>query len=183
MHGLFHCFEADLQTPTPPPPNNLMSFCMHVWRHPAHIWHSPSVAHHPTPPRAGMADPAPVVQTFFVDDDIKGGTILDAVLTLVDARHCLQHLREERPEGVENETGAYVWRRVQQPGAVCAGMGWGATVGRLRLVPAAVCGQGATRAEGEGGVEWLRGRGREVCSGSCGCGCRSRRALGLRMHV
>lgn len=53
-----------------------------------------------------MADPAPVVQTFFVDDDIKDHFALDAVLTLVDAKHILQHLEEERPEGVENESGA-----------------------------------------------------------------------------
>eukprot|EP00913_Durusdinium_trenchii_P021212 g19926.t1 len=28
---------------------------------------------------------------------------LDGIITVVDAKHCLQHLREEKPEGVENE--------------------------------------------------------------------------------
>ena len=35
----------------------------------------------------GLADPAPVAQTFFIDDDISQGYRLDAVITLVDARH------------------------------------------------------------------------------------------------
>jgi G3E family GTPase len=40
----------------------------------------------------GMADPGPVAQTFFMDDEIKGKLRLDAIVTLVDARHVLQHL-------------------------------------------------------------------------------------------
>jgi len=52
----------------------------------------------------GLADPAPVVQTFFVDDDIKGMYSLDAVLTVVDAKHIIERLKEEKPEGVENES-------------------------------------------------------------------------------
>jgi G3E family GTPase len=39
----------------------------------------------------GLADPAPVIQTFFVDDDVKAQTQLDAVVTVVDAKHILQH--------------------------------------------------------------------------------------------
>lgn len=35
----------------------------------------------------GLADPAPVAQTFFVDDEIQDAYRLDAVLTVVDARH------------------------------------------------------------------------------------------------
>jgi len=35
----------------------------------------------------GLADPAPVAQTFFVDDDVAAKTRLDAVVTLVDACH------------------------------------------------------------------------------------------------
>lgn len=27
----------------------------------------------------------------------------DGIITVVDAKHCLQHLHEEKPEGVENE--------------------------------------------------------------------------------
>ena len=51
----------------------------------------------------GLADPAPVAQTFFVDDDIQAMYRLDGICTLVDAKHILQHLDEEKPEGVENE--------------------------------------------------------------------------------
>jgi G3E family GTPase len=39
----------------------------------------------------GLADPAPVIQTFFVDDDVQAQTHLDAVVTMVDAKHVLQH--------------------------------------------------------------------------------------------
>jgi G3E family GTPase len=51
----------------------------------------------------GLADPAPVAQTFFVDEEMKAQMSLDAIVTLVDARHILQHLDEVKPEGVENE--------------------------------------------------------------------------------
>jgi len=52
----------------------------------------------------GLADPAPVAQTFFVDDDMREHCRLDAIVTLVDARHALEHLNEVKPEGVENES-------------------------------------------------------------------------------
>ena len=42
----------------------------------------------------GLADPAPVAQTFFVDDDITQTYLLDAIVTLVDARHGGQQLDE-----------------------------------------------------------------------------------------
>ena len=35
----------------------------------------------------GLADPAPVAQTFFIDDDIAGYYTLDAIVTVVDALH------------------------------------------------------------------------------------------------
>ena len=40
----------------------------------------------------GMADPGPVAQTFFVDEDISRHYLLDAVITLVDARHAPETL-------------------------------------------------------------------------------------------
>eukprot|EP00933_Yihiella_yeosuensis_P037522 TRINITY_DN3148_c0_g1_i2.p1 TRINITY_DN3148_c0_g1~~TRINITY_DN3148_c0_g1_i2.p1 ORF type:complete len:468 (+),score=126.39 TRINITY_DN3148_c0_g1_i2:91-1494(+) len=52
----------------------------------------------------GMADPAPVAQTFFVDEEVKELYRLDGIVTVVDAKHLLQHLDEEKPEGVENES-------------------------------------------------------------------------------
>ena len=51
----------------------------------------------------GLADPAPVAQTFFMDESIKARARLDAIITVVDARHCLPKLREERPAEVEVE--------------------------------------------------------------------------------
>ena len=51
----------------------------------------------------GLADPAPVAQTFFVDDEMAAQLRLDAIVTVVDAKHLLPHLDEEKPEGVENE--------------------------------------------------------------------------------
>ena len=42
----------------------------------------------------GLADPAPVAQTFFADEDIRAKTKLDAVVTVVDAYNVLQTLRE-----------------------------------------------------------------------------------------
>mmetsp|Transcript_23150 Transcript_23150/g.78121 ORF Transcript_23150/g.78121 Transcript_23150/m.78121 type:complete len:271 (+) Transcript_23150:2-814(+) len=51
----------------------------------------------------GMADPAPVAQTFFVDDMVKASFKLDGIVTLVDAKHVEQHLDDEKPEGAENE--------------------------------------------------------------------------------
>jgi G3E family GTPase len=39
----------------------------------------------------GLADPAPVIQTFFVDDEVQTQASLDAVVTVVDAAHIAQH--------------------------------------------------------------------------------------------
>jgi len=43
----------------------------------------------------GLADPAPVIQTFFVDEDLRDELRLDAVVTLVDLRHVEQHWDSE----------------------------------------------------------------------------------------
>lgn len=51
----------------------------------------------------GLADPAPVAQTFFVDEELQGKCYLDAIVTMVDAAHIDQQLSRDRPEGVENE--------------------------------------------------------------------------------
>ncbi len=40
----------------------------------------------------GLADPAPVIQTFFVDDEVRELTRLDAVIAVVDSRHVAAHL-------------------------------------------------------------------------------------------
>jgi G3E family GTPase len=40
----------------------------------------------------GLADPGPVAQTFFIDEELKEHFLLDAIVTLVDARHIEQEL-------------------------------------------------------------------------------------------
>jgi G3E family GTPase len=42
----------------------------------------------------GLADPAPVAQTFFVDEDVIQNYMLDAIITLVDVKHAGQQLDE-----------------------------------------------------------------------------------------
>jgi G3E family GTPase len=42
----------------------------------------------------GLADPAPVAQTFFVDEDVRDKTALDAVVTVADAKWLSQRLKD-----------------------------------------------------------------------------------------
>lgn len=44
----------------------------------------------------GLADPGPVAQTFFVDEDIRDHFRLDGIVTLVDAGHVDRHLHDSR---------------------------------------------------------------------------------------
>ncbi len=44
----------------------------------------------------GLADPGPVAQTFFVDEDVKAKTSLDSVTALVDAKHIMARLDDSR---------------------------------------------------------------------------------------
>jgi G3E family GTPase len=44
----------------------------------------------------GLADPGPVAQTFFMDDEIAESYLLDSVLTLVDAKHAEQQLNDRQ---------------------------------------------------------------------------------------
>ena len=48
----------------------------------------------------GLADPAPVAQTFFVDEDVRRNTKLDAIVTVVDAKHLVDQL-DGAPEAQE----------------------------------------------------------------------------------
>ena len=52
----------------------------------------------------GLADPAPVAQTFFADERVADKYNLDGIITVVDAKHIEQHLDDEKPEDVENES-------------------------------------------------------------------------------
>lgn len=44
----------------------------------------------------GLADPGPVAQTFFMDDEIAESFLLDSILTLVDAKHADKQLDERQ---------------------------------------------------------------------------------------
>jgi len=46
----------------------------------------------------GIADPAPVIKTFFVDDDLREQVCLDAVITVVDTKHIIQHWEAEEAQ-------------------------------------------------------------------------------------
>jgi len=48
----------------------------------------------------GLANPAPVAQTFFTDPEMKEQFRLDAIVTLVDAKHILLHL-DDSPEALK----------------------------------------------------------------------------------
>ena len=48
----------------------------------------------------GLADPAPVAQTFFIDDDVRDKTRLDCVVTVTDAKYLLARLKDA-PEAKE----------------------------------------------------------------------------------
>uniref|UniRef100_A0A803LMW5 CobW C-terminal domain-containing protein n=1 Tax=Chenopodium quinoa TaxID=63459 RepID=A0A803LMW5_CHEQI len=51
----------------------------------------------------GLANPAPIIQTFYAEDVIFNDVKLDGVVTLVDAKHATLHLDEVKPDGVVNE--------------------------------------------------------------------------------
>ena len=42
----------------------------------------------------GLANPGPVAQTFFIDDGVASQYLLDAIITVVDAKHAMQQLTE-----------------------------------------------------------------------------------------
>ena len=44
----------------------------------------------------GLADPGPVAQTFFMDDEVAESYLLDSILTLVDAKHAMTQLDERQ---------------------------------------------------------------------------------------
>ena len=45
----------------------------------------------------GLADPTPVAQTFFMDDEVRAKTRLDAIVTVVDAKNLMARI-EDSPE-------------------------------------------------------------------------------------
>ena len=51
----------------------------------------------------GLANPGPVAQTFFVDDIVASHYLIDAVITIVDARHAMQQL--DQHEEAQRQAG------------------------------------------------------------------------------
>jgi len=52
----------------------------------------------------GLADPGPIVQSFFIDTKLGLQFRLDGVITVVDARHIIQHLDEKKHKHGSNES-------------------------------------------------------------------------------
>jgi G3E family GTPase len=52
---------------------------------------------------SGLADPMPIAQAFFLDDPVLERVALDAIVTLVDAKHIEQHLDDVRYDGIDNQ--------------------------------------------------------------------------------
>lgn len=52
---------------------------------------------------SGLADPYPVAQSFFIDDPIAEHVELDAIVTMVDAKHIGAHLDDLQLDGVDNQ--------------------------------------------------------------------------------
>ena len=51
----------------------------------------------------GMADPAPVIQTFLLNDEVMEWCKIDACITVCDSSQIITRLEEDREEGCENE--------------------------------------------------------------------------------
>jgi G3E family GTPase len=51
----------------------------------------------------GMADPAPVIQTFYAKPEIVEWTYVDSCITVADVTQIKERLEEDREEGCENE--------------------------------------------------------------------------------
>ena len=51
----------------------------------------------------GMADPAPVIQTFLINEEIQEFAKIDSCMTICDASQIVLRLEEDREEGCENE--------------------------------------------------------------------------------
>ena len=52
---------------------------------------------------SGLADPMPVAQAFFVDDEILDEVTLDAIVTLIDSKHIEKHLDDVRYDGINSQ--------------------------------------------------------------------------------
>uniref|UniRef100_A0A8C8IS97 CobW C-terminal domain-containing protein n=1 Tax=Oncorhynchus tshawytscha TaxID=74940 RepID=A0A8C8IS97_ONCTS len=55
----------------------------------------------------GLADPGAVASMFWVDAELGSDIYLDGIVTVIDAKYAMQHLTEEKPEGLVNEAARY----------------------------------------------------------------------------
>ncbi|XP_056319425.1 zinc-regulated GTPase metalloprotein activator 1 [Danio aesculapii] len=56
----------------------------------------------------GLADPGAVASMFWVDAELGSDVYLDGIVTVIDAKYGLQHLTEEKPEGLINEAARQI---------------------------------------------------------------------------
>ena len=52
---------------------------------------------------SGLADPTPVATSFFIDNEVAGKVELDAIVTMVDAKHIAQHVDDPLLDGRDNQ--------------------------------------------------------------------------------
>src|SRR4030088_1817832 len=63
----------------------------------------------------GLANPAPVAQTFFVDEDVRAKTRLDAIVTVVDAKHLPQRLEDSHEAEDQIPFADFIVRKKTHP--------------------------------------------------------------------
>ncbi|XP_058641516.1 zinc-regulated GTPase metalloprotein activator 1 [Onychostoma macrolepis] len=56
----------------------------------------------------GLADPGAVASMFWVDAELGSDVYLDGIVTVIDAKYGMQHLTEEKPEGLINEAARQI---------------------------------------------------------------------------
>uniref|UniRef100_UPI00398F6403 zinc-regulated GTPase metalloprotein activator 1 isoform X1 n=2 Tax=Pristiophorus japonicus TaxID=55135 RepID=UPI00398F6403 len=56
----------------------------------------------------GLADPGAVSTMFWVDAELGSDVYLDGIISVVDAKYGMQHLTEEKPEGLVNEAARQI---------------------------------------------------------------------------
>lgn len=56
----------------------------------------------------GLADPGAVASMFWVDAELGSDIYLDGIVTVIDAKYGMQHITEEKPEGLVNEAARQI---------------------------------------------------------------------------
>ncbi|XP_066499433.1 zinc-regulated GTPase metalloprotein activator 1 [Hoplias malabaricus] len=56
----------------------------------------------------GLADPGAVASMFWVDAELGSDLYLDGIITIIDAKYGMQHLIEEKPDGLINEAARQI---------------------------------------------------------------------------